>query len=69
MSQDQVWGDHITLIAAAEVFRTKIWILSSIDLPEDGKLSPVTIVEPREVQEGRKCIFLGRHNFFFILCR
>jgi hypothetical protein len=30
MSKDGVWGDHLTLIAAAELFGTKIVIISSI---------------------------------------
>lgn len=60
MAADMAWGDHITLIAAAELFRTKIWILSSIDLPAHSKMSPVTIIEPSNMDEG-KSIFLGTH--------
>lgn len=57
MANDSVWGDHITLIAAAEVFRVKVWILSSIELPANSTLSPVTIIEPRGQVE--KSVFLG----------
>ncbi len=49
-------GDHITLIALAEVLQTRIWILSNVK--SDAKLSPVTIIEPREVDQNR-CIFLA----------
>lgn len=61
MAADMAWGDHITLIAAAELFRTKIWILSSIDLPAQSKMSPVTIIEPSNMDEG-KSIFLGMQS-------
>jgi len=30
MSEDGTWGDHLTLIAAAEVFKSRIIILSSV---------------------------------------
>ena len=31
MSKNRVWGDHMTLIAASEVFGVKIYVLSSVD--------------------------------------
>jgi hypothetical protein len=56
MARDASWGDHITLIALAEVLQTRIWILSNVK--SDAKLSPVTVIEPREVDQNR-CIFLA----------
>jgi hypothetical protein len=56
MSLDGSWGDHLSLIAIAEVFKARVWIISSVETPESS--SPVTIIEPRET-EGKKLFLLG----------
>jgi hypothetical protein len=51
LEQDGSWGDHITLLAASEVFRCKIVILSSVEIT-DAKSDPVTIITPKVVENS-----------------
>eukprot|EP01112_Ceratiomyxa_fruticulosa_P011478 TRINITY_DN3111_c0_g2_i1.p1 TRINITY_DN3111_c0_g2~~TRINITY_DN3111_c0_g2_i1.p1 ORF type:complete len:246 (-),score=22.46 TRINITY_DN3111_c0_g2_i1:75-812(-) len=44
MSRNGIWGDHFTLIAAAEVYKVKIWILSSVESPNNQGY--ITVIEP-----------------------
>lgn len=48
MSKDKSWGDHMTLLAAAEIYSVNIWILSSVDITnEQGEASePWSTIEP-----------------------
>jgi hypothetical protein len=48
ISRDGIWGDHLALVAAAQVFAKRIWILSSITTQED--VEPVTVIEPFGIQ-------------------
>jgi len=45
MSQDGIWGDHFTLLAIAEVYKTKIVVVSSM-VVEPG-IDPFTIIIPK----------------------
>jgi len=49
MGRDASWGDHMTLIATAEVYSVNIWILSSVDITnEQGEASePWTMIKPQ----------------------
>jgi len=46
MSQDKIWGDHFTLLAIAEVYQTKIVIVSSMDV--DPGIDPFTVIVPEK---------------------
>jgi hypothetical protein len=49
MSQNGAWGDHMTLIAAAEAFKVKIWVLSSVDAPDnDDNPQFITTISPKK---------------------
>jgi len=54
MSQDKIWGDHFTLLAIAEVYQTKIVILSSMDV--DPGIDPFTVIVP---EKWTKTIFIS----------
>lgn len=56
MAQDRVWGDHLTLTAISQIFKTKIFILSSLEL-EDGQ-DPCTVIVPTNWERGN-IIFLS----------
>jgi len=45
MSQDGIWGDHYTLLAIAEVYKTKIVVVSSMDV--DPGIDPFTVIVPK----------------------
>jgi len=47
LSKEGSWGDHITLLAASEVFQCKIIILSSIEI-KDPKIDPIIIITPKK---------------------
>jgi len=49
MSNDGTWGDQLTLTAAAEVYQSNIWVLSSINSskPEDA----VTLTFPKTLRQ------------------
>jgi len=44
LSRDGIWGDHLALVAAAQVFAKRIWILSSVVTAHDA--DSVTVIEP-----------------------
>jgi len=54
MSQDKIWGDHFTLLAIAEVYQTKIVIVSSMDV--DPGIDPFTVIVP---QKWTKTIYIS----------
>jgi hypothetical protein len=56
MAREGSWGDHLSLIAVAEAFKARVWIISSVETPDNA--SPVTVIEPRETP-GKKILFLG----------
>jgi len=56
MSRDGFWGDHLALIAAAQVFAKRIWILSSVIAA--GEVEPVTVIEPLGISPD-KTLFLS----------
>jgi len=45
MLRDSVWGDHLTLLAAAEIFKVKIVIFSSVKTKKDE--DPFIIISPK----------------------
>jgi len=49
MSSDGTWGDQLTLTAAAEVYQSNIWVLSSVAAlkPEDA----VTLTYPKKLRQ------------------
>jgi len=57
MSKDCVWGDQMTLLAASELYNTKIHILSNVKTPENS--TPITIIEPRSHSKSTKTIYLS----------
>lgn len=60
MSQDKVWGDHITLIAMANLFGVRINILTSIKLPPGT--NPMTVIEPKEVYQQKEVYLSHWHE-------
>jgi len=44
MKNSGAWGDHLTLLAAAEIFNAEIWILSSVRV--DPGIEPVATITP-----------------------
>jgi len=49
MAQEKVWGDHITLIAAAEAFNVRIVIVSSVK----DSLDPIIVISPNSNQQTK----------------
>jgi len=56
MARNGTWGDHITLLGAAETFATRITILSNID--DGGTGQYVTLITPR-LAKADKNIYLS----------
>lgn len=54
MAQDGVWGDQLTLMAIAEKFQVRLWILSSSDCIDE---KAAIIIEPRQTRV-RKTVYL-----------
>eukprot|EP01130_Rhizamoeba_saxonica_P000304 TRINITY_DN10282_c0_g1_i1.p1 TRINITY_DN10282_c0_g1~~TRINITY_DN10282_c0_g1_i1.p1 ORF type:complete len:168 (+),score=16.23 TRINITY_DN10282_c0_g1_i1:18-521(+) len=46
MKKKGIWGDHLTLIAAAELYRVRIIIISSVDC-DVVDVDPITEIVPR----------------------
>lgn len=60
MAVDKQWGDHLTLIALAEVFHVSIFIISSV--PGDKFLTQINPGAQESVHAGRtKTVFLAHH--------
>eukprot|EP01114_Cavostelium_apophysatum_P001153 TRINITY_DN10988_c0_g1_i2.p1 TRINITY_DN10988_c0_g1~~TRINITY_DN10988_c0_g1_i2.p1 ORF type:complete len:306 (-),score=15.02 TRINITY_DN10988_c0_g1_i2:226-1074(-) len=51
MSRDRYWGDQMTLLAASEVYKAKVFVLSSVETP--ANTSPVTLIEPKGCRPER----------------
>lgn len=63
MAKDKVWGDHLTLIAVAEVFHISIFIISSV--PGDKFITQINPGAQESLHSGRKkTIFLAHHLEF-----
>jgi len=56
MSQDGMWGDHFTLIAIAEIYQTKIVVVSSMEVKPG--IDPFTVIVPK-IWNGSKIIYLS----------
>jgi len=52
MSKDGYWGDQMTLMAACELYKANVYILSSVETP--GGTTPITKLEPRSSPSQRK---------------
>jgi len=57
MKLDGSWGDHITLVAIANVFERTIMIISSIDNP--GRNDGVIYIEPKIQKKGSPMLLLS----------
>lgn len=56
LAQDASWGDHITLVAAAEIFRITICVISTVTAP--GHTDPITVIEPK-ARQSTKTVYLS----------
>ncbi|EGC31870.1 hypothetical protein DICPUDRAFT_10755, partial [Dictyostelium purpureum] len=56
MARRGTWGDHLTLLAAAEVFKSQITVISSV---ESDSSSFIEII-PKSIEKN-KVIFLSHH--------
>jgi len=57
MSRDSTWGDHIALIAAAEVFKSKIQIQSTVPSEENTWI----VIEPKKAK-AEKTLWLKHYH-------
>lgn len=56
MSNNSVWGDEVTLKAAADVYGVKIVVITSI------KENPLFVVLPKSQKQPDKVIYLSYFN-------
>jgi len=63
MSKEQVWGDHMTLIAATEVFKCTILILSSVQTGASS--DPITVIEPKKASSDRVILLSHLHELHY----
>lgn len=61
-----MWGDHLTLMAAAEVFNTNIYIISSIETDDESK--SITLISPKSNNATHHIYLSHYHDFHFNYC-
>jgi hypothetical protein len=63
LSKEGFWGDHLTLIAASEVYKIEITIVSSLSTRDNGDL--VNIIKPRSGNATRTVYLSHWHEYHF----
>lgn len=63
MNHDGVWGDHFTLLAAAERFNCKIVVISSVEAAEG--VDPFTIISAKRPEKGRIYYLAHLHELHY----
>lgn len=55
MARDRAWGDHMTLLAAAQVYHARIWVLSNVDSDDSQCVSVINpIPSPASLRGNAK---------------
>jgi hypothetical protein len=51
MARDGTWGDQITLLAVAEIFKVRIVVISSVEGKNDDDMAGITVIVPTCLRE------------------
>jgi len=63
MSQNGAWGDHITLLAAAEVYAVTVNILSNVD--DGGTGQYITSIKPKSITPSKEIYLSHWHEMHY----
>lgn len=65
MSRDGTFGDHITLIAAAEKYDTEINVITTLRVPEENAIS---VIKPKRRIPKKKIYLIHYHELHYNYC-